>query len=108
MKLINRHVITEHAEHWEQIGRILDVQGLGNIKQNCRQLDKFYEECLRKTLERWLQIDVKASWSKLDDALTQAIRDDAGVGGLNITSMLFYSCKITFRNGANDHLAILS
>ena len=94
MTLINRHVITEYAEHWEQIGRILSVPGLANIKGNCRQSDKFLEECLKKTLEKWLQFDVEASWSKLEDAINQARRDDAGVGDLNIMSMLFYSCKI--------------
>ena len=81
-------MITNHAVRWEQIGKILEVEGLDNIKANCRQSVNFYEECLKQTLKKWLQIKDYATWDKLEKALNQAIRDEAGIGGENVTGML--------------------
>ena len=88
LKLINRYVITDHAVRWEQIGRILKVKGLENIRANYRQSANFFEDCLRVTLSKWLQIDTNASWNKLKEALNQAIDDEAGTGGENVRGML--------------------
>ena len=57
-QLINRYVITDHAVRWEQIGKILNVKGLDNIRESFHQTEK----CLKETLKRWLQVDENASW----------------------------------------------
>ena len=77
-------MITNHAVRWEQIGTILGVQGLETIRVNYR----LSEDCLKETLKKWLQVDDKASWSKLENALNQAIRDEAGAGGKNVTGII--------------------
>ena len=106
MRLINRYVITDHAVRWEQIGNILKIKGLDNIKANSSQSDRFSEKCLEKTLTRWLQIDVNATWDKLENALNQAIQDEAGTGGENITGMLLLILFKIHRNRDNNSTII--
>ena len=95
-------MITNQAVRWEQIGKILGVKGLDNIKENCRQSDKFFEKCLEKTLQGWLEIDVNATWNKLENALNQAIQDEAGIAGENVIGMLLLILFKIHRNRDNN------
>ena len=81
-KYIQRYVIVDHAVRWKQIGRILGVKGIENIEMSHSQAP---QECLEEILDKWLKVDVGATWNKLENALNQAIQDKLGIGNQNVT-----------------------
>ena len=42
-----------------------------------------YRDCLRKTLESWLDLGVNATWSTLELAITNAKRVESGLNPLD-------------------------
>ena len=79
MKFINRHVINKYAVYWEQIGENLDIPHLDTIKHNHHSHPTPNKECLKDVLKKWLDIDVHATWKKLQEAINQAINDEYGI-----------------------------
>ena len=78
MKFINRHVINKYAVYWEQIGENLDIPHLDTIKHNHHSHPTSSKECLKDVLKKWLNIDVHATWKKLQEAINQTIKDEHG------------------------------
>ena len=95
MQLINTHIIRQYAAYWESTGENLGIQHLEVIKLNKQGHPSFNEECFKDMLRKWLQIDVNASWEKLQNAINQAIRNAIGTMPEDITgvlyNLLFYS-----------------
>ena len=90
MQPLQRFVISQYAQHWEKIGVNLNVTGttLANIEGNCQHSPNFRQECFRRTLQTWLNIDVDASWIKLRKAINQAVLIAAGMGDQSVMGML--------------------
>ena len=86
MRLINQHVIGKYAAYWDDIGQILGVENLYVIR-----LDNKGEcqACFKDTLTKWLQIDINASWEKLQNAINQAITNVHGSMPKDKTGMLY-------------------
>ena len=96
MQLINRHIIRQYAAYWESIGENLGMGHLVGIKLNNQGHPSFYGECFKDMLRKWLQIDVNASWEKLQNAINQAITSVIGTIPEDKRGMLyklFYSRK---------------
>ena len=74
--------LTKYCLQWKSIGvqlgleqSALDVIGADHRDQN--------RECLRLTLESWLQLDPKANWSKLELAITNSNRTKSDIDPLD-------------------------
>ena len=65
------------------------MEHLDVIKLNNKGDPLLNEVCFKDTLKRWLEIDVNASWEKLQNAINQAIGDAIGTMPEDITGMLY-------------------
>ena len=71
-KDLNRF-ITSHCKHWRAIGLQL---GLKSSVLDQVEADHYgLRERFRVTLERWLQLNVRATWANLELAITNANRE---------------------------------
>ena len=72
LKELYKEFTPEYAVHWKRIGVFLDIpNGVLDIIEfehfgNCR-------ECCDRMLATWLDVDVNASWRKLNSALDSAV-----------------------------------
>ena len=89
MQLINAHIIRQYAVYWESIGENLGMPHLVIIKLSDRGQPLLHEKNLKDTLRKWLQIDVTASWEKLQNAINQAITNLIGTMPEDKTGMLY-------------------
>ena len=73
--------LTEYCLEWQSIGLQLELTqaALNLIDADHRNQ---HRDCLRLTLESWLQMDTKATWSKLELAITNAKRVKLGIDPL--------------------------
>ena len=83
--------LTTYCVDWKAIGlqlglrqAALNVIGADNHNHN--------RECLRLTLESWLQLDIHATWSKLELAITNANRVNLGIDPLDTSKSDITSC----------------
>jgi len=67
-------VLTEHNDIWKDIGLKLKlkVAVLNTVAAN-NPLDR--RECFREVLQKWLRMDIHATWEKLELAITNAKRE---------------------------------
>ena len=73
--------LIEYCLEWQSIGLQLGLkQALLNVIEADHRNQ--HRECLRLTLENWLQMDTKATWSKLELAITNANRVKLGIDPL--------------------------
>ena len=74
--------LTKHCLEWKAIGLQLGLeQALLNLKEADHRDQN--RECLRLILDDWLQMDEKATWSKLELAITNANRAKLGIDPLD-------------------------
>ena len=87
-----RFLIT-YCVQWKAIGLQLGLEpaALNVIEVDHRNQSK---ECLMLTLEKWLQMDAKATWSKLELAITNANRIELGIVPLDTSKAHIASCII--------------
>ena len=98
MQLINTHIIRQYAVYWESIRENLKMVNLVVIRSNSRGHPLLFEGYFKDMLRKWLQIDVNASWEKLQNAINQAITNINGTMPEDKTGMLYklyYSRKIS-------------
>ena len=83
--------LTTYCVDWKAIGLQL---GLGQAALNVIGADHRNQnrECLRLTLESWLQMDIHATWSKLELAITNANRANLGIDPLDASKADITSC----------------
>ena len=74
--------LTTYCVDWKAIGLQLGLEqaALNVIGADHRDQNR---ECLRLTLESWLQMDIHATWSKLELAITNANRVNLGIDTLD-------------------------
>ena len=87
-----RFLIT-YCVQWKAIGLQLGLEqaALNVIEFDHRNQSK---KCLMLTLEKWLQMDTKATWSKLELAITNANRVELGIVPLDTSKAYIASCII--------------
>ena len=70
--------LTNYCLQWRSIGLQLGLEQapLDVINADHRNQNR---ECFRLTLDKWLQQDTKATWSKLELAITNANRVTLGI-----------------------------
>ena len=68
MRDLNRHIVEQQAAKWEILGLELGLQDyhIANIAKD--HPNRSVISC-RAMLQKWLDIDLSASWNKLDDAI---------------------------------------
>ena len=83
--------LTTYCVDWKAIGLQLGLEqaALNVIGANNRDRNR---ECLRLTLESWLQMDIHATWSKLELAITNANRANLGIDPLDTSKADITSC----------------
>ena len=74
-------VFTDYNYIWQDVGLQLKLKQvvLGTIAAN-NPLNQ--RNCFRETLQKWLQMDVNATWETLELAITNAKRHQLGYGKL--------------------------
>ena len=96
-------MVEQYAIYWEKLGLELGLKDfhINNIAENfashkLRQVEK----CCTAMLNKWLEIDISATWNKLNDAIKKIRRlPTRGICGYTIVqchtySEMFYKCKI--------------
>ena len=100
---LNKYVVEQYAKDWNSLGLELGLEyhHIAIISANNRHDVK---ACCREMLSEWLEIDISATWGKLDDAIRATklppaaafnvmFHDDAGIlHSVSISNML-YSLK---------------
>ena len=83
--------LTKHCGYWRSIGVNL---GLSNDVLNMIQRDwpTQERERLRVTLEKWLDQDIKATWSTLELAITNAYREELNLKPLQESKIHILLC----------------
>ena len=73
MRELNRF-LTDYCGHWRSIGYKL---GLSDALLNMihRDYSTQERECFRFALQKWLELDTRATWSTLELAITNARRE---------------------------------
>ena len=83
VKDCQKFIISDYCLEWKSIGLQLGLQWqssvLSLIEADHRNQ---HRECLRMILDRWLQMDAMATWSKLELAITNVNRDNLGIDPL--------------------------
>ena len=71
MKYLQRHVVQQQAAQWEKLGVELGLEGyhIANISKDNEHNPNRSVTCCEKMLQKWLKIDLEASWGKLDNAI---------------------------------------
>ena len=71
MRDLNRHVVQQQAAQWEKLGEELglDSYHIANISKDNEHNPNRSVTCCKNMLQKWLEIDLEASWGKLDNAI---------------------------------------
>ena len=77
-------VVHEFAVQWEELGLALGLEKrkLNIISSNNKYNPDRTEECCKKMLVCWLEVDPLATWSKLEEAITQLYNNSGSNGDL--------------------------
>ena len=78
MKELNRYVMRENANKWEDIGKELGLD-LDKLKITAKDNPLDIRKCFLTTLDQWLKGDPGASWRRLEVALTNVNRAKLGL-----------------------------
>ena len=85
--------LTKYCGHWRSIGYKL---GLEDDVLNMIHSDHPTQErdCLRVALQKWLELDISATWSTLDLAITNACRETLSLETLQESKIHTYNVHI--------------
>ena len=75
---LNRYVIRNYAADWEDIGLELGVQH-NILKIISADNQQKCVPCFRSMLDKWLELNPKATWSTLEVAITNVNRTSKGL-----------------------------
>ena len=77
---LNKYLI-KYCELWRSIGYKLGLEDdVLTVIQSNHPMQAV--ECFREVLRKWLKQDVRPTWSTLELAITNAHRDEQGLGNL--------------------------
>ena len=71
-------IMTEYCTQWKDIGAQLGLTP-ASIRVIAADNPTKTRECFRETLQKWLQMDTKATWHTLELAITNANRENLGL-----------------------------
>ena len=71
-------VVSKFAVQWEELGLAMGLEKgtLDIISSSNKYNPNRAEDCCRKMLADWLKVDPLATWSKLEEAITQLYNSD--------------------------------
>ena len=71
MKDLEAHIVQQQAAQWERLGIELGLKDyhIANISKDNEYNPNRSVTCCRAMLQKWLEIDPSATWSKLNDAI---------------------------------------
>ena len=70
--------LINHCKHWRDIGLLLGLKS-AVLDQVASDHPSDCRECLRLTLEKWLQSNDRVTWENLELAITNANRGNLGL-----------------------------
>ena len=77
---LNKYLI-KYCELWRSIGYKLGLEDdVLTVIQSNHPMQAV--ECFREVLQKWLKQDMRPTWSTLELAITNARRDELGLGNL--------------------------
>ena len=85
---LNSKVVPHHTVRWRYIGIELGLVSsvLDTIAENCAVKPQRSQECFNAVLEKWLMQDgPKATWNKLEHAITNVQRAELGLSPLEMS-----------------------
>ena len=93
---LNSKVVPHHTVRWRNIGIELGIVPpvLDTIAENCAGKPQRSQECFNAVLEKWLMMDGrKATWNKLEHAITNVQRAELGLSPLEMSKFarLYFS-----------------
>ena len=91
---LNSKVILHHAVRWKYIGIELGLVPslLDTIAENCASKPQRSQECLNAVLEKWLLQDgPRATWNKLEHAITNVQRAELRLDPLEMSMFINYN-----------------
>jgi len=90
-------ILTKHCTQWKDIGGQL---GLTLAAIGMIEADKSSKirECFRETLQKWLEMDTKATWHTLELAITNANRESLGLPKLSSSKSEQYNYLVLATN----------
>ena len=68
MRSLNRDIVEQQAPHWESLGLELGLKDY-HIAIISKDNPNRSVTCCREMLQKWLEIDLSATWGKLDDTI---------------------------------------
>ena len=68
MRDLDKHIVEQQAAQWERLGLQLGLKNY-HIANISRDNPNRAVTCCREMLQKWLEIDLSATWCKLDDAI---------------------------------------
>ena len=81
-------ILTSYCTEWMSIGLQLNLeQSALNLMSADHPNDN--RECFRLVLEKWLDMDIEATWSTLELAITNARRQKLGLKPLNASKAIY-------------------
>ena len=108
---LNKYLI-KYCELWRSIGYKLGLEDdVLTVIQSNHPMQMV--ECFREVLQKWLKQDVRPTWSTLELAITNARRDELGLGNLVEGKMCLatticcytYSCVCTTHSYLASYVA---
>ena len=71
MKDLTKHIVEQQAAQWEKLGVELGLKDyhIASISKDNEHNPNRSVTCCTVMLQKWLDIDSSATWSKLDDAV---------------------------------------
>ena len=82
MKELNRYVMRENANKWEDIGKELGL-ALDKLKITAKDNPLDIRKCFLTTLDQWLKENPGATWRTLEIALTNVNRAKLGLDSVD-------------------------
>lgn len=73
--------LTNHCKLWWDIGLLLEL--MPSVLDQIEHDNQSQRDCFRVTLQKWLQLDNKATWGRLELAITNANRLSLGYESLS-------------------------
>ena len=93
---LNSRVVPHHAVRWKNIGIELGLVPslLDIIAEDCAVKPHKSQECFTAVLEKWFMLDgPKATWNKLEHAITNVQRAELGLNPLEMSMLSITNFK---------------
>ena len=76
VKLWNRHIRSDIAKKWYDLGVELLAEKHHSILDNIAKNNPVVEDCCTELIKQWLKVDTDASWNKVIKALNNLMENN--------------------------------